>query len=329
VTEFPPLRSIESARAKINLSLRVLGRRPDGYHELAGVMATVDLADRLDLGLRRTTEHDTGWELSSDSSQLPAGEANLCFKAASLFFEAAGIDPQSLHFHCHIEKKIPMAAGLGGGSADAAAVLRFLWMCWQGGLAESLQLDRGRLSLDHLDRLALACGADVPFCLHGGVRFCQGVGERMSGNIESLPHRVLLAFPPFPIRTADAFRLLDARRLDQGGRQAPGRQPGPDFARWTAALVQGDRSEIGSLVHNDFMEVQSDQSSVTRLIAEDMRDAGAFAASMTGSGPACFALFDRGEVMENAFGMLTARYPQVTWIMTSLSPQTERLACQN
>ncbi|NLA96039.1 MAG: 4-(cytidine 5'-diphospho)-2-C-methyl-D-erythritol kinase [Clostridiaceae bacterium] len=328
MTEFPPCRSTESARAKINLSLHVLGRRPDDYHELAGVMATVDLADRLDIGLRRVTEKDTGWEFSSDSGQLPAGEANLCFKAAYLFFDATGIAPQSLHFYCHIDKRIPMAAGLGGGSADAAAVLRFLWMCWQGGLAESFQLDRRRLSMDQLDHLALACGADVPFCLHGGIRFCQGVGERVSNAIESLSHPVLLAFPPFPVRTADAFRLLDTRRLDQGDRLAPGRQAGPDFAWWSATLERDDRPGIGAMACNDFLEIQADQS-IIRLILEGMRDAGAFAASMTGSGPACFALFNHEKDREKAFRTLTAKYPEVNWMMTSLSPRPERLACQN
>ncbi len=329
MTEFPAFRSIEIARAKINLSLHVLGRRPDQYHELAGLMATLDLADRLDLSLGRPPERDRGWQVTADSDETPAGQANLCYKAASLFFTAAGLDPASLFFHCHIEKKIPPAAGFGGGSTDAAGVLRFLWTCWHQGLADFFQLNRAQLTMGDLEGLALACGADVPFCLHGGVRYCQGVGERMSEAIKSLPYPVLLAFPPLRVPTADAYRLLDAARLNQGSGHAPRRQTADSFPEWVGALGRDQRSRIGTMADNDFLEVQGQPGSPVRSIIDDMRSAGAFAASMTGSGSGCFGIFAQEKDLEHARRILAGKHPAVTWTMTALSPQPENLTGQN
>ena len=317
MTEFPAFRSIEIARAKINLSLHVLGRRPDHYHELAGLMATIELADRLDLFLSPAPEEDAGWEITADSRHVPAGEANLCYRAVSLFFAAAGLDPAAAAFGCHIEKRIPQAAGLGGGSADAAAVLRFLWGCWQQGLAEAFRLDRGRLTPDDLERIALACGADVPFCLLGGVRYCQGVGERMSPAIKSPSHPVLLALPPLQVSTAEAFRQLDQARQGQGSRPAPVRQP--------PSAVTTDFSEV----HNDFLELHDEPGSLIRMIIRDMKGSGALAASMSGSGPACFGLFAGEKDLNQACGKLAANYPDVRWVKTALSPLPEKLAAQN
>lgn len=317
MTGFLPCRSTGIARAKVNLSLHVLGRRPDHYHELAGLMATIELADRLDLFLSPAPEEDTGWEVTADSRHLPAGEANLCYRAASLFFAAAGLDPTAAAFGCHIEKRIPQAAGLGGGSADAAAVLRFLWSCWQQGLAEAFRLDRGRLTPHDLERIALACGADVPFCLLGGVRYCQGVGERMSPAIKSPSYPILLALPPLRISTAEAFRQLDQARQGQGSRPAPDRQPPP--------AVTTDILEL----HNDFLELHDEAGSLIRMIIRDLQSAGALAASMSGSGPACFGLFADEKDLNQARGKLAADYPDVRWVKTALSPLPENLAAQN
>ncbi|HPX93469.1 MAG TPA: 4-(cytidine 5'-diphospho)-2-C-methyl-D-erythritol kinase [Bacillota bacterium] len=319
-----PCRSIEIARAKVNLSLTVLFRRQDGYHELTGLMATTGLADRLHLSLEGAVKPGHSWEITVDAGNLPAGEGNLCHKAARLFFEAAGIDPASIIFVCRLEKKIPTAAGLGGGSADAAAVLRFLWRSWWQGLAQSLRIDPGRLTRDSLERIALACGADVPFCLQGGIRFCEGVGERMSPSIASPAYPLLLALPPLEIRTANAFSLLDESRQAGAGQRVSDRQPAA-LSKWVEVLEKDDRPALGVMVQNDFLEIHEGRASDIPLIIRDLRRAGAFAASMTGSGPACFGLFESQAEMKRAREILTVKHPAISWIMTALSPSTEDL----
>ena len=156
-----------SACAKVNLSLDVLGRREDGYHELSMVMLAVTLADGLELSLA-----EPGVALSCTDPSVPCGEKNTVFRAASLFLERAGL-AETTGARIHLKKTIPSQAGLGGGSADAAAVLRGLNL-----------LTGDPLSEEELFSIGLRVGADVPFCLAGGIRLARGVGDLLS----SAPH---------------------------------------------------------------------------------------------------------------------------------------------
>jgi len=175
----------ERARAKVNLGLAVLGRRPDGYHELHTLFATLDLADRVRLARRKR-----GIALAVAGAELPTGEANLAYRAARAYLEATGVEAGVT---IALEKRIPLAAGLGGGSADAAAVLRGMERLFGAGA--------------DLPALAAELGADVPFLLRGGLAEARGVGERLRPLLPTPLHLVLVN-PGFPVPTAEVYRAL-------------------------------------------------------------------------------------------------------------------------
>ena len=187
------------ANAKVNLSLDVIGKRPDGYHTLCSVFQSVSLCDFLTVYLS-----DTIKVICSDSSIC--GEDNLCFKAAKLFFEKANVQSGAEIF---IEKHIPLAGGLGGGSADAAATL----------VALNELCDRP-LSENELLAIALTLGADVPFCMSGGTKLCEGIGEIMT-DLKPLPDCfIVVAKKGQKSSTGDMYRALDSnlnrKRADTG-----------------------------------------------------------------------------------------------------------------
>ena len=185
----------EPAYAKVNLSLDVVGRRADGYHLLSMVCQTVSLCDTL------TFVRKPGAPLSvrvEQAPEIPSGPENLVYRAAERFFAAAGEDDRGVEIT--IEKHIPAQAGLGGGSADAAAALRGL-----------CRLYGKRLSKETLDAIALAVGADVPFCLCGGTALAEGIGERLT-PLKALPRCLFVVVkPPFGVSTKEAYQKIDAR----------------------------------------------------------------------------------------------------------------------
>ena len=176
------------APAKINLSLRILGKRPDGFHELETLMAQIGLADAIEVS------HGMGHgiTLTCNDPELSTGSENLCVKAAEAFRMATGLDHG---IAITLLKRIPHGAGLGGGSSDAAAVLKGLNELFDYPLVE-----------EELHQIASALGSDVPFFLHGGAAVCRGRGE-IPGEARALPERTLLLIkPPFPVPTAWAYR---------------------------------------------------------------------------------------------------------------------------
>lgn len=182
-----PVLSIE-ARAKINLGLEVIGKRPDGYHEIRSLMQSIALADRLDFSLAppgRLT-------LRCPGSDLPVDEGNLVLRAARLLRDRTGADAGA---RIVLRKRVPIGAGLGGGSSDAAATLAALNRLW-----------RLRLSMAELEELGSELGADVPFCIRGGTQLAEGRGERLT-RLPALPRlAVLIVFPSLPIPTASVYR---------------------------------------------------------------------------------------------------------------------------
>ena len=175
------------APAKVNLSLRVLGRRPDGFHEIETVMAPLDLADRLEM----SPAEKSGMEFSCSDPSLPTDGSNLVCKAVEVFAAATG---REFGVRIHLEKKIPHGAGLGGGSSDAAAVLK--------GLNKLLATN---LSVEELENIAAGIGSDVPFFIRGVPAVCRGRGERIE-PVEGVPAaEILLVKPPFGISTAWAY----------------------------------------------------------------------------------------------------------------------------
>ena len=219
------------APAKLNLSLDILGRREDGYHELSMVMLSVSLCDGIELNLTPKP----GVLFSCSDPDVPGGEKNTACRAAALFLERAGL-AETTGVQIFLEKRIPSQAGMGGGSADAAAVLR--------GLNE---LTGFPLPEEDLFELGLQVGADVPFCLAGGVKLAQGVGERLSPAPELPPCAIVVCKPPVGVSTAEAFRRADERT--DGGKDYTGAV--------LAALKTGSLEAVGEALGNDFEDVMA------------------------------------------------------------------------
>jgi 4-diphosphocytidyl-2-C-methyl-D-erythritol kinase len=257
------------APAKVNLFLRVLGRRPDGYHELETAVLPISLADRLDI----TAEAGPALELSLEVSGtaelvdgVPGDRTNLVARAAAALAERSGVGGSAA---IRLEKRVPSAAGLGGGSADAAATLRALNDLWGCGLDD-----------DGLRQVAAAVGSDVPALLGPGPCLARGRGERVE-PIQARPLQWRLVTAPFGVRTADAFRWWDE--------DGPG--PGPDPADTLAAAIDDDVHALGRLLSNDLEEPVARRHPEVRAARDELLAAGAVAAVMCGSGPTVAGLF--------------------------------------
>ncbi|MFL5798078.1 MAG: 4-(cytidine 5'-diphospho)-2-C-methyl-D-erythritol kinase [Actinomycetota bacterium] len=253
------------APAKINLVLRVLGRREDGYHDLESLVLPVSLQDSV---TAREAEAMSVAMFHPDGRPmlLPDPESNLAFRAATAWLRARARD--DLAAAIEVEKHIPMAAGLGGGSADAAAVLEALDALWNEGLPEG-----------ELDRLAAELGSDVPAMLHGGPAVMRGRGELVEPVDAATTWWVLLP-QPFAVRTPHAYAWWD-----EVGSTAPA-----DVGRAVAALHAGDLDALAALLHNDLQGPVARRHAQVQVGVERLLDAGALGAVMSGSGPTVAAL---------------------------------------
>ena len=249
------------AYAKLNLTLAVTGRRADGYHLLDTVMQSVSLCDRL-----TARKRDTGVRLACAHPAVPADERNTVVRAANAFFAAAGI---SGGVDFALEKRVPFEAGLGSASADAAAALAAL-----------SKLYGEPFSPEELRSLALSVGADVPFCLTGGTKRAQGIGEFLSEAPPLQKGAFVVMKPSAGISTPQAYRAVD---------EAAAALPHPNADEMTAALLSGELDRIGALCENDFL-LCCPLREPARLVSA-LRRMGALGASMTGSGSAVFGLF--------------------------------------
>jgi len=249
------------ARAKINLTLDVLGKRPDGYHEVEMVMQSIELYDRLEF----TPAHGE-ISLAVAGGELPVGRDNLVYRAAELIRHHGGV---RAGVKIRLEKAIPVAAGLGGGSADAAATLAALNEMWGIGL-----------SLPELMALGEQLGADVPFCLAGGTALARGKGEK----IEQLPPcpRMGLALikPPFGVATAAVYRAFTPRLVAKR----------PDTGAMMEAIRAGDIGAIARNLANVLEPVTAAMRPEIMEIKQGLLEAGALGALMSGSGPTVFGL---------------------------------------
>jgi 4-diphosphocytidyl-2-C-methyl-D-erythritol kinase len=269
------------AYAKINLALEVLSRRPDGYHEIRTVMQTVGLYD--ELIFEKTTAE--GISLRTDSPAVPADEGNLAHRAAALVFAH---HPAPGGVAVTLKKNIPVAAGLAGGSSDAAAVFH--------GLNELFDL---QMTGEEMQGLGLQIGADVPYCLTGGIALAEGVGERLTPLPPLPPCHILLVKPDLAVSTRwvyDNLRLTEtAPRLAVDG--------------VIAALRRQDLAGIAAHMDNTLETVTVAAHPIIGEIKRQMRDLGALNALMSGSGPTVFGLFDDGEKAEFAYNEMFAHFP--------------------
>ncbi|MFY0544663.1 4-(cytidine 5'-diphospho)-2-C-methyl-D-erythritol kinase [Brevibacillus sp. H7] len=253
------------APAKINLTLDVLSKRPDGYHEVEMVMTTVDLADRVDLTLLDSGEI----ALDCSASFVPDDMRNHAYKAATLLKERYQVR-QGVRIY--IDKQIPVAAGLAGGSSDAAATLRGLNKLWNLGL-----------SLDELAELGAEIGSDVPFCVYGGTALARGRGEKITHLTSPAACWVILAKPPIGVSTADVYGNLRVQQIANH----------PPTEQMLRAIRNQDFALMCDSLGNVLEEVTLSLYPQVRQIKELMAASGADGVLMSGSGPTVFALVQK------------------------------------
>lgn len=270
------------AWAKLNLTLDVLGRREDGYHDLRMVMQSITLADTLRL------EAGKGGELRVETNLkfLPGADKNLAAIAARRFYESLGRPVPPLEIS--IEKRIPVCAGMAGGSSDAAAVLRGL-----------NQLEGGPYTPGQLAQVGEAVGSDVPYCVLGGTALAEGRGERLT-PLRGLPRcYVVVCKPDFPISTPELFARIDAVKVRRR----------PDTAGVLAALEAGDLPGVARRMYNVFEDVLPErQAARVADIKHVLIQCGALGAAMSGTGPTAFGLFENREEAGAAFRKLAGSY---------------------
>lgn len=271
----------EKAYAKLNISLDVGKRREDGFHEMTMVMQSISLADAVTVTL-----NDTGKVRAKTSLPfIPGDERNLAVKAALCYLEAIGRQGQGALIE--IQKAVPVGAGMGGGSSDAAAVLR----------AMNRLFDHA-LSTGELEKLSCSVGSDVAFCVAGGTALATGRGEKL----EALPALPDCAFvvckPEFSISTPELFRKLD---------QMPLRRH-PDTAGLIAAIREGQLGQVCRRMYNVFEDVDDRRMRTVADIKSRLLDAGALGAVMTGTGSAVFGVFAPGQALEGVCAPLRREY---------------------
>lgn len=275
----------EEAYAKINLTLDILGLRPDGYHKMDMVMQSVSLSDTLCISL----EEEPGVRFRSTRGDLPSDRRNLAVDAAYRFLEARGLPQQGVSIV--LEKRIPVCAGTAGGSSDAAAVLRGLNRLTGEALSQEALMDLGAL-----------VGSDVPYCVMGGTARARGRGELLE-KLSPVPSSFfVLCKPSFSVSTPELFRRFDTQTVTER----------PNTEAMIKALEAGDLQRVASQLWNVFEEVlPAREQMVVKGIRDRLTHLGAIGASMSGTGPTVFGLFDREDLARAAAAKLGEDFPEV------------------
>ncbi len=255
--------------AKVNLALEVLYKREDGYHEIDSIMQQIDLCDELVF-----IEKDEGITIESNSSEVPLDSSNLVYKAWEIMKEFSGIDNG---ISIRIDKKIPIAAGLAGGSSNAAATLRAINQLWNLKLSE-----------EELREIGVRIGADIPFCIMGGTARAKGIGEKLT-RLESFNDKcILIANPGIRIASAYAYSKLD---LD-GEKYEP--------TKLIESMERNDLIGVSAKLYNRLEKAIIAENPIIRTIKDMMNANGALGSLMSGSGSTVFGIFDDEEKMEFA-----------------------------
>lgn len=276
------LKVLEKAPAKINLSLDVLGKREDGYHEVRMVMATIDLADRVEC----ESLPEDKIVIRTTAPYVPEDNRNFAYQAAKIIKERYSI---RTGVEISIDKQIPVAAGLAGGSSDAAATIRALNRLWKIGMTYESMLD-----------IAKEVGSDVAFCIKGGTALATGRGEKIS-PLPPLPQCwIVLVKPDVSVSTAQIYREWD----DQPALH-------PDVDAMIAAIMHGDFQAICHLLGNTLEAVTMKKVDEIARIKAHMRRIGAEGILMSGSGPTVFALTQRETRMQRLLNGMKGYCPQV------------------
>lgn len=274
------------APSKINLFLKITGKRGNGYHELESLfLPLADPADDISIDLEALPG---GITVGSSDIALPGGTSNIAGKAAELWSQQSGVMPQ---WDINIVKNIPVAAGMGGGSSDAATVLKLLNDHY-----------RRPLTAEELTECALQLGADVPFFLDAVPSVMTGIGEQAAPVDFALPElNILLLAPLFPVSAAEGYRLLDKSLI--GAMSESCRQ------EIFSALRSGDPEKLAAHIFNDLQSGVFHKYPLLKMLAAAMERTGALKVLMTGSGPTLFAVYPDKKSRSNAAAELADAYP--------------------
>jgi 4-diphosphocytidyl-2-C-methyl-D-erythritol kinase len=265
------------ARAKINLSLDVLGKREDGYHDVRMIMQSISLHDKVFL----ETLDERCIKVSCDKRWVPSNSDNIAYKAAAVLMDKYNI---SKGLSIKIVKKIPVAAGLAGGSADAAAVLR--------GMNELFSLN---LKNDELMQLGKSVGADIPFCIKGGTMLAEGIGEVLT-DIKPLKNvNIVLVKPRISVSTAWVYKNLDIGKITS--------RPDTDFL--ISLIEKNDIQNLAKNMVNVLEAVTINKHGVINEIKDKLVRLGALGSMMSGSGPTVFGIFENRTAAEKAYDIIS------------------------
>ncbi len=280
-------RAMARSYAKINLTLDVLGKRPDGYHDVEMIMQTVSLYDMIIVD-----KCDEGIEITTNLKFLPINENNIAYKAANEFFNYTKINGGCKII---IHKNIPVAAGLAGGSGNAAAVLCALD-----------KLYNTNLSLDELKEIGVKLGADVPYCITGGTALATGIGEIIA-PLPNLPKCcILMVKPPISVSTAAIYNQIDSAEI----------QNHPETNRMIEAIANGDINEVAKNLSNVMGTVTENMHPIIKGIKNKMLKNGALGAVMSGSGPTVFGIFPDYETAKKSHDSFYYQFREVYLVTT-------------
>lgn len=268
-----------AAPAKINLSLDITGKLENGYHALDTIMQTISIEDKITLA-------KTGRQISvlCDHPQVPQGNGNICHKAAEAFFEKTALEGSVI---ITIDKNIPVAAGLAGGSSDAAAVIKGLNLLYGTGLTQREMCEIG-----------LKCGADVPYCIVAGTCRAKGIGEKLTKLPSFAGVYIVLVVPDFFVSTAWAYKNYDLNKTDEKPRTEE-----------LISYIRGrDIKNTAERMVNVLESVTAKKHPEIQEIKNDIKKSGACGSVMSGSGPSVFGLFENEEKARIAFSVIREKY---------------------
>lgn len=265
------------AYGKINLGLDVLRKRPDGYHDLSMIMQAVGVYD--DVIIEKTNDRGD-IVVETDTMVLSNGKDNLAYMAAKILMDEFNVKDG---VKIHINKRIPIAGGMAGGSADCAATLKGINEMFALGLDEKALMERG-----------VKLGADVPYCIMGGTAIAEGIGEVLTPLPTPPKSHVIIAKPPVSVSTAYVYGHIKPDEITNR----------PDISGMAEAIKEQDLYKLASLLHNVMEDVTVPEYPIIKEIKETLLKEGALNSIMSGSGPTVFALFDDSEKAQHAMKVL-------------------------
>lgn len=274
----------KKAYAKINIGLDIVGKTDNGYHLLNSIMQQVDLYDVITV----SREDEDGYSIAIDSNNhdIPLDETNLAYKAADILMKEYKLSGK---VSIYIDKHIPMAAGMAGGSTDGAAVLELINELYELGLSK-----------DELKSIGVKLGADIPFCIEGKGAICQGIGEIMTPLGTAPDMAVLIAKPPISISTKYVYTHL---KLDSVTH--------PDMDKVITAYKSGDLKTVADSMGNVLESVSEKENEIITSLKASMLEGGAVGSLMSGSGPTVFGLFEDMTLASKAGEKMKEKYPDV------------------